>query len=87
MKLAEEINNLAKVNLVNVRASRVVSERSKYEEHVQITLRRPTEGVMKRHFNRKEHESPHLFANVYDWVGSVSLDPLYLNVCTRVCLI
>ena len=30
---------------------------------------------MKRRFNSKEHESPQLLANVYDWVGSVSLDP------------
>ena len=64
---------------MNVRASRVVSETSKYEEHVQITIRHPTEGVMKRHFNSKEHESPHLFANIYDWIGSVSLDPQLIH--------
>ena len=71
VKAAEEINDLAKVNLMNVRDSRVVSETSIYEEHVQITIRHPTEGVMKRRFTSKKHESPHLFANVYDWVGSV----------------
>ena len=79
VKLAEEINNLAKVKLMNVRASRVVSETRIYEEHVQIT-RYPTEGVIKRRFNSKEDESPHLFANVYDWVGSVSLDPQYFDI-------
>ena len=51
VKLAEEINNLAKVKLINVRASRVVSETRIYEEHVQITIRHATEGVMKRRFN------------------------------------
>ena len=35
---------------------------------------------MKRRFNSKEHESPHLFANFYDWVDSVSLDPQYFDV-------
>ena len=80
VKAAEEINDLAKVNLMNVRDSRVVSETSIYEEHVQITIRHPTEGVMKHRFNSKEHESPHLFANVYNWVGSVSLDPQYFDI-------
>ena len=66
VKLAEEINKLAKVKLMNVRASRVASETRIYEEYLQITIRHPTEGVMKRRLNSKEHESLHLFANVYD---------------------
>ena len=80
VKLAEETNKLAKVKLINVRASRVVSETRIYEERVQITIRHPIEGVMKRRFKSKEHESSHLFANFYDWVGSVSLDPQYFNI-------
>ena len=79
VKLVEEKNNIAKVKLMNVRASRVVSETRIYEEHVQIAIRHPIKGVMKRRFNSKGHESPHLFANVYDWVGSVSLDPQYYD--------
>ena len=66
VKLAEETNKLAKVKLMNVRASRVASETRIYEEYLQITIRHPTEGVMKRRLNSKEHESLHLFANVYD---------------------
>ena len=80
VKLAEKINNLAKVKSMNVRAWRVVSETRIYEDHVQITIRHPKEGVMKRRFNSKEHESPHLSANVYDWVGNVSLDPQYFDI-------
>ena len=65
---------------MNVRALRVVSETSIYEEHEQIRIRHPAEGVMKRHFNNKEHKSPHLFANVNDWVGSVLLYSQYFDV-------
>ena len=64
VKLAEETNKLAKVKLINVRASRVVSETRIYEERVQITIRHPIKGVM----------------NVYDWVGSVSLDPQFFDI-------
>ena len=80
VKLAEETNKLAKVKLINVRASRVVSETRIYEERVQITIRHPIKGVTKRRFNSKGHESPYLFANVYDWVGSVSLDPQFFDI-------
>ena len=80
MELAEETNQLAKVKSMNVRASWVVSETRIYEEHVQITIRHPIEEVMKRFFNSKEHESPQLLANVYDWVGSVSLDPQCFDI-------
>ena len=80
MELAEETNQLAKVKSMNVRASWVVSETRIYEEHVQITIRHPIEEVMKRLFNSKEHESPQLLANVYDWVGSVSLDPQCFDI-------
>ena len=80
VKLAEGTNKLAKVKLMNVRASRVASETRIYEEYLQITIRHPAEGVMKRRLNSKEHESPHLFANVYDWVCSVSLDPQYFDI-------
>ena len=80
VKLAEETNKLGKVKLINVRASRVVSETRIYEERVQITIRHPIKGVMKRRFNSKGHESPYLFANVYDWVGSVSLDSQFFDI-------
>ena len=80
MELSEETNKLAKVKLMNVRALRVVSETCIYEEHLQRPIRHPIEGVMKRRFNSKEHKSSHLFANFYDWVGSVSLDPQYFNI-------
>ena len=80
VKLAEGTNKLAKVKLMNVRASRVASETRIYEEYLQITMKHPGEGVMKRRLNSKEHESPHLFANVYDWVRSVSLDPQYFDI-------
>ena len=65
---------------MNVRASRVISKTSMYEEQVQVTTRYQTVGVMKRCFSIKEHESPHLFANVYDWVGRVWLDPQYFDI-------
>ena len=65
---------------MNVRASRVISKTSMYEEQAQVTTRYQTVGVMKRCFSIKEHESPHLFANVCDWVGRVWLDPQYFDI-------
>ena len=68
------------MDLTNDRRKRWVPEPTPSKDSVTVTVRHPTKGRIARSFNGKNSDNPHRFLNVYNWEGSLLLEPPFFSL-------
>ena len=68
------------MGLSDDRRKRWVPEPKPLKDSVTVTVRHLTKGRIVRSFIGKNHDNPHQFLNVYNWVGSLSLEPPFFSL-------
>ena len=79
-KIADEKIANHPIALMNERKKRVPDEPNFREDIAVVKIRYPLLGTKTRFSNGDLHENPHIFTQIYDWVGSLSKTPEHFYI-------